>query len=76
MSLYRHNAIFPFLFAEHLVMQRPQSFNCRQVCKLFRDVLRMTEGKQDERSRMLRDKIEERKKQNPDIDDWMSPDDW
>ncbi len=73
MSRFPDNPYFPFLLGEHLIMQRPQTFNVRQVGALFHDVTRKTEGQQDERSRAMRDQIEERKKEYPEIEDWMTP---
>jgi tetratricopeptide (TPR) repeat protein len=73
MTGFPENPYFRFLLGEHLIMQRPQSFNVRHVGALFRDVLRMSEGKQDERSRAMREQIEERKKEYPEIEDWMAP---
>jgi tetratricopeptide (TPR) repeat protein len=67
------NPYFRSLLGEYLIMQRPQSFNEHEVCFHFREVLRMTEGKQDERSRAMRERVDERKNEFPDLAYWLAP---
>lgn len=67
------NPCFPFFTAEHQIRQRPKTFAQYTVGQRFREVLRLTEGKQDDRSRMMRETIEQRRQEYPGLEIWLNP---
>jgi tetratricopeptide (TPR) repeat protein len=64
---------FAYFRAEQLILQRPKSFREYDVGRLFREVMEKTEGRHDDRSRMMRDAVEERVRQYPDLEYWVRP---
>jgi len=70
---FPNNPVFWFLRGEQAILQRPKTFSAPNVGKFFECVLKQIDGKSDERSRMMRDAIEERIKQFPHLEIWVRP---
>jgi hypothetical protein len=67
------NPCFMYLLGEQAILQKPKTFSARQVARLFRDVLDLTEEQHDDRSRQMREAIERRQNEHPRLDDAMKP---
>ena len=72
-NLFPKNPLFPFLMGEQMIQQRPKTFSARMVAQLFKKVLKLTEGKSDDANRLIREAIDNRRKEFRELDDWMSP---
>ena len=71
---FPENPCFPFLEAEQAILQRPKSFSKRNVGNLFGEVLSELEDQTDEQSRLIRERIEERLKEFPELEEWIDGD--
>jgi hypothetical protein len=70
---FPRNPIFVFLRAEQIIMQRPKTFRPYDVGNMFRKVMHFVEGKSDEPSRIMREIIDARIKEFPQLERWLQP---
>jgi tetratricopeptide (TPR) repeat protein len=64
------NPSFPFILGEQEIRQKPMRFREEFVGRHFGQVLRLTEGRNDERSRYMREIIDERVREHPGLASW------
>jgi tetratricopeptide (TPR) repeat protein len=68
---YPDNPCFKFLLAEQAILQKPKTFRSYDVGRLFRWVMNKIEDKSDELSRKMRDAIEARVEEYPQLETWV-----
>jgi tetratricopeptide (TPR) repeat protein len=64
---------FAFFLAEQAILQRPKTFRMVDVGRHFTKVLKLSEGRNDERSHSMREAIELRRQEHPDLEYWLNP---
>jgi tetratricopeptide (TPR) repeat protein len=67
---FPNNPSFPFILGEQEIRQKPMRFREDFVGRQFAQVLRLTEGRNDDRSRYMRDIIDERVSEHPGLAYW------
>ncbi|MCE9534059.1 MAG: hypothetical protein K8T89_23520 [Planctomycetes bacterium] len=68
LSRFPKNPCFSFLAAEQMIQQRPKSFSERNVYSYFQKAMRGIEDLTDDTSRTIRDAIEARWKEYPELE--------